>query len=465
MRRFPIIILLILFSQHNLWSAESVNMLVNYSFDILATEGAGFEDPAFGQWKYYICDENGTKGSFYLQENGHTGKCINIDLSQVPSGDVWSCLLSQDLKDLRATRYEFVFWVKADHTGNSAINVSAIDKQTNLILTNKIESGFRYSDKEWLPCVTYIDLSNYSEAELKNIRLSLHFSEKGSYLIDDLSFRPIYDVPFNVSDGISTLTDVLAFDTPLSNGFTGNWSVKTYNTPINPVEPTKVGGANDYVMMRYTDLPEMGSKPIEGEHNLNVEVTEVNGNPTYQIALVSRSIASEAYSKRVRFSFWARTDNEGKDLSVKSQTFTFVPRFQTSSGDVIQLSNVWKQYVFDYDLAKMSSPEYPYFRFEFNEVNNYQIDALLLEYIDIPENSTGVEDVRNIPVPFIDIVSQGVKISSLPYASTKVYTTGGIMCASVKAGDVKLFSLPKGTYIANWQDENGISTSKVFMIK
>lgn len=462
MRKKLLLLFLAVQSVSMMFAETSANILTDASLEQPVAAGEDFEDYAVGQWKYLVCSENGTTATASQEADGHTGKCLSLTLGNVPAGDPWSCLLYQDVKSLRPTRYELLFWVKADKTANSAINVTAVDKNTNNILAKSSETGFRYSVNGWQPCLTYLDFTN-SYSDLKNIRLSIHFSESGTYLIDDVSLRPVYDVPFNVNDSTSTLTDYLSFDEPSYNFF--SWGTGCYSTPTFEAPLKKVGGAANYTVMRYTNCTERGAQPIEGNHSLLVEVSEVSGNPTYEIAATTKSIAAAADGKKIRLSFWAKSDTSSANNSATQQSFCIVPRFASASGFRVQLTGEWKKYSYDYDFASFANSTYRYFRFQFDRVNKYQLDAMTLEYVDMPEvskidNTSYGESSERI----FKVLNNGIRITEKVNTAIRIYTADGRICADVNAANTDFVPLRRGVYIVSWRNSHGTNFNKILII-
>jgi len=459
LRHFLVFILLtpvLLFGEQ---LSTSVNILSNSNMEMNVETVSDFEIVSVGKWSFFTCLPSGniTQVSIAAPGKSGTGKALVVNNNTTQQGKVWNAVLYQDLRLIRPTRYELVFWVKSTQRGNTGINISCINNISNKLLASALQTGIHYSN-EWMPVVVYFDFSDINASDLQDVRLNFHFAESGEFQIDDLSFRPQYSVPFGFEKDVAY--DYLSFDRKLSPFFFQTWD-PLFNMPGALTDYNYTGGSTKNAKMKYTIYKELGSRPVEGERSLFLDIVEVNGIPTYEVRFETAQITTEAIGKKIKFSFWAKTDSSMAHIPAAQQQFRLVPRFQQSSNINIQLTPQWQRFEYNFNFSNLAFPDFKYFRFTFDKVNKIHIDAIALEYIDIPDYT-----VTNM-IKFdneVTLLNQqdGVKVLSQLNSTLKIYDTLGKLCYRVEnmqnAGFIPLF---KGMYIANWKNsENELSIQK-----
>jgi hypothetical protein len=443
--------------------STSVNILSNSNMEMNVETVSDFEIVSAGKWSFFTCLPSGntTQVSIAAPGKSGTGKALVVNNITIQQGRVWNAVLYQDLRLIRPTRYELVFWVKSKIRGNTSINISCINNISNKLLTSALQTGIHYSN-EWMPVVVYFDFSNINTADLQDVRLNIHFAESGEFQIDDLSFRPQYSVPFGFEKDLGY--DFLSFDKKLSPFFFQSWD-PLFNAPGAPVDYNYTGGASNNAKMKYTIYKELGSRPVEGERSLFVDIIEVNGLPTYEVRLETSQITTDAIGKKIKFSFWAKTDSSMAHIPATQQQFRLVPRFQQSTNINIQLTPQWQRFEYDFNFYSLAYPDYKYFRFTFDKVNKIHIDALSLEYIDIPDYTvTNKIYFDNNEVKFL-YQQGGVKVVSQLTSSLTIFDSlGKLYCVVEDMSDAGLIPLYQGIYIAKWKNSNNeLSTQKIFV--
>jgi hypothetical protein len=424
---------------------------------------SNFENISVGKWSFFICPPSGnsTQVSIIAPGKSGTGKALVVNNNTTQQGKVWNAVLYQDLRLIRPTRYELAFWVKSTHRGNTGINISCINNISNKLLASALQTGIHYSN-EWMPVVVYLDFSDIHASDLLDVRLNIHFAESGEFQIDDLSFRPQYSVPFGFDKDLAY--DYLSFDKKLSPFFFQTWD-PLFNAPGAPVDYNYTGGASHNAKMKYTIYKELGSRPVEGERSLFVDIIEVNGLPTYEVRLETSQITTDAIGKKIKFSFWAKTDSSMAHIPAAQQQFRLVPRFQQSSNINIQLTPQWQRFEFDFNFSNLAFPDLKYFRFTFDKVNKIHIDAIALEYIDIPAY-TATNLIKSDNEVTLLYQQDGVKVQSQLNSALRIFDTFGRLCCNVdNLQNAGFIPLSKGMYIANWVNSINESTIQKFIIK
>lgn len=443
--------------------STSVNVLSNSNMEMNVETVTNFESSSIGKWSFFICPESVGVTQVGLTAPGKngTGKALIVSSLSTQQGNVWNSVLYQDLILIRPTRYELVFWVKSKIRGNTSINISCINNISNKLLTSALQTGIHYSN-EWMPVVVYFDFSNINTADLQDVRLNIHFAESGEFQIDDLSFRPQYLVPFGPDKDVEI--DQLSFDSKLSPFFSQTWDA-LFSMPGAVADYNYTGGSTNNAKLKYTIYPELGAKPIEGERSLFIDIVEVNGLPTYEIRFETAQITTEAIGKKIKLSFWAKTDSSMAHIPATQQQFRLVPRFQQSTNINIQLTLQWQRFEYDFNFSNLAYPDYKYFRFTFDKVNRIHIDALSLEYIDIPDY-TAISKIAidNNEVKFIN-QQGGVKVVSHLKSSLTVFDSQGkLYCMVEDLSSANFIALYPGIYIAKWENsKKELSTQKILV--
>jgi hypothetical protein len=443
--------------------STSVNVLSNSNMDMNVETVTNFESSSKGKWSFFICPESVgvTQVDMTAPGKSGTGKALIVSSLSTQQGKVWNSVLYQDLMLIRPTRYELVFWVKSKIRGNTSINISCIKNNTNKLLASVLQTGIHYST-EWMPVVTYLDFSTCNYQDLENVRLNIHFAESGEYLIDDLSFRPQYLIPFGPDKDVAI--DQLSFDSKLSPFFSQTWDA-LFSMPGAVADYNYTGGSANNAKLKYTIYPELGAKPIEGERSLFIDIVEVNGLPTYEVRFETAQITTEAIGKKIKLSFWAKTDSSMALLPAAQQQFRLVPRFQQSTNINIQLTPQWQRFEYDFNFSSLAYPDYKYFRFTFDKVNRIHIDALSLEYIDIPDyTAINKITINNNEVKFIN-QQGGVKVVSQLKSSLTIFDSQGkLYCVVEDLLSANFIALYPGIYIAKWENsKKELSTQKILV--
>lgn len=379
----------IAFSQSNL----TTNMAVDAGFENSITNVAGnFELPSVGKWSFFKCDNSIQVSASQSAQSFFAGaNSALVSVTSNPSNTIWDALLYQDFENLKPMKYEMTFRAKAGVALQSGINLSVIDKATNTILKGYSEESFRFNSA-WGLYVVDLDLSTLKVADLTKTRIVFHFSEVADCQIDEVKMRPVYTVPFvNATNVALNSAGYLSFDKTLNEFWGGSMaSLTPFSTESAEAPFTVVGNiTTNGAMMRYTIYPSRGAKPLQGNRSLFVDVQEVFGTPDYEVGLQTPNFAPEVLGRKIRISYWAKTDGATTgDIRIQA-------RFAGTAKNVAQLTPEWKYFSYDYTVPTTTT--LPYIRLQFYKEGAYQVDWFNVEYADVPTAvSTPVQNSFNL---------------------------------------------------------------------
>jgi len=401
-----------LFSQSNL----TANLVANPGFEENITNVSGnFETPSVGKWCFFKCDNliqvsvSQSTQSFFAGANSAL-----VSVSSNPSNTIWDALLYQDFENLLPMKYELTFRAKAGVALQSGINLSVIDKATNTILKGYSEESFRFNSA-WGIYVVDLDLSAFKAADLAKTRIAFHFSEVADCMIDEVKMRPVYTVPFvDAAKVVLSSTGYLSFDKSPTGFWTGlstaAFSTESTEAPFSVVGSITANGA----MLRYTVFPSRGAKPLQGNRSLFVDVQEVFGTPDYEVGLQTPNFAPEVLGRKIRISYWAKTDGAATG-EVRIQ-----PRFAGTAKNVAQLTPEWKYFSYDYTVPTTTT--LPYIRLQFYKEGAYHVDWFNVEYADI---STGVSTSLQNSTSLAQMEGNALRVISEDAHTVEVFDVAG----------------------------------------
>jgi|GEM_PF-3381375 len=433
------------FSQTNL----TANMVADASFESSITNVAGnFELPSVGKWSFFKCDNSIQVSASQSAQSFFAGaNSALVSVTSNPSNTIWDALLYQDFENLKPMKYEMTFRAKAGVALQSGINISVIDKAANTILKGYSEESFRFNSA-WGLYVVDLDLSTLKVSDLTQIRIMFHFSEVADCQIDEVKMRPIYTVPFvNATNVALNSAGYLSFDKTLNEFWGGSMaSLTPYSTESAEAPFTVVGSiTTNGAMMRYTIYPSRGAKPLQGNRSLFVDVQEVFGAPDYEVGLQTPNFAPEVLGRKIRISYWAKTDGAATgDIRIQ-------PRFAGTAKNVAQLTPEWQYFSYDYTVPTTTT--LPYIRLQFYKVGAYHVDWFNVEYADVP---TGVSTLVQNNSNFGKIEGNALRVVSEDARKVEVFDITGRKLKEVRCTNNSLceISSRQGVYFVRITGEN-----------
>ncbi len=436
------------FSQSNL----TANLVVDPGFENSVTNAVGnFDAPSVGKWSFFKC-ENTIQASASQSAQSFAGaKSALVSVTSNPSNTIWDALLYQDFENLLPMKYELTFRAKAGMALQSGVNISVIDKSTNTILKGYSEECFKFN-ADWGVYVVDFDLSVFKSTDLTNARLLFHFSEVADCMIDEVKMRPIYTVPFVNSSSVAlNSAGYLGFDkTP--NEFWGGpmapsatVAPATFSTESTEAPFTVVGNiTSNGALLRYSVFPSRGAKPLQGNRSLFVDVQEIYGTPDYEVGLQTPNFASEVTGRKIRISYWAKTDG------AVTGEIRIQARFAGTTKDVAQLTPEWKYFSYDYTVPTTTLP---YIRLQFYKVGAYHVDWFNVEYVDV---STGVSTPVQNRINFAQLEGNALHIISDDARTAEVFDIAGQKLKEIHCSQNALYEIASrpGIYLIKISGQN-----------
>jgi hypothetical protein len=450
----------LIYAQENL----TVNLIGNPDFETpIINLISSFDSVSIGKWSFFKCSgsiESAASLSTSMPYSGVNNALINVISN--PSNNIWNALLFQDFQNMKPMKYEFSFRAKAGKVLQSGINISIIDKNTNTILKGFSEENFKFN-ADWGLYIVDLDLSSFKTSDLTNARISFHFSEVADYQIDDVKLRPIYVVPFvNTNGTVINSTGYLSFEKTINEFWCGNMAPSAtvapvaYSTESSLANFSVIGSiTGNGALLRYTNFPSRGAKPLQGNRSLFVEVSEVFGTPDYEVCFQTPNFAPEVLGRKIRISYWAKTDGEATG-EIRIQA-----RFVGTNKDVAQLTPEWKYFSYEYIVP--TSTIYPVVRLQFYKVGSFHVDWFNVEYADVV---SGIATPTKLGHSLAIAMTGKLKIISDIAKSASVYNLTGQLLKTFNCVSNSFYEISSksGIYLVKVKGfDNSIQTVKVIV--